>query len=197
MKRSAFFFLMIRRPPRSTLFPYTTLFRSRRTTVSGATPRYAARSARLTKSSSVGSSLDIETRRFDDPFSQTRHEQRGVMAQPDGRVLTVEAPHHHGDVLLVRQEHFHRRSPARLSAIYENGLTAREQGLVGVHDLLVVVRPFFGLVIEGTHRAGVRVHLEKHLGLVAPLSRLLQVDQLDRSCQVDVHGASSPSGQSG
>src|SRR6266478_8721753 len=27
-----FFFLMIRRPPRSTLFPYTTLFRSRPTT---------------------------------------------------------------------------------------------------------------------------------------------------------------------
>src|SRR2546426_3754610 len=27
-----FFFLMIRRPPRSTLFPYTTLFRSRFTT---------------------------------------------------------------------------------------------------------------------------------------------------------------------
>src|SRR5260370_42669081 len=27
---SSFFFLMIRRPPRSTLFPYTTLFRSRR-----------------------------------------------------------------------------------------------------------------------------------------------------------------------
>src|SRR6266850_6744765 len=26
--RSEFFFLMIRRPPRSTLFPYTTLFRS-------------------------------------------------------------------------------------------------------------------------------------------------------------------------
>src|SRR2546430_11560041 len=27
---NSFFFLMIRRPPRSTLFPYTTLFRSRR-----------------------------------------------------------------------------------------------------------------------------------------------------------------------
>src|SRR3712207_7111669 len=27
-ERSFFFFLMIRRPPRSTLFPYTTLFRS-------------------------------------------------------------------------------------------------------------------------------------------------------------------------
>src|SRR2546429_4757672 len=28
MRRALFFFLMIRRPPRSTLFPYTTLFRS-------------------------------------------------------------------------------------------------------------------------------------------------------------------------
>src|SRR2546429_5991848 len=28
VKRHIFFFLMIRRPPRSTLFPYTTLFRS-------------------------------------------------------------------------------------------------------------------------------------------------------------------------
>src|SRR2546422_8563731 len=28
MRLSLFFFLMIRRPPRSTLFPYTTLFRS-------------------------------------------------------------------------------------------------------------------------------------------------------------------------
>src|SRR3712207_7368356 len=31
MYRSSFFFLMIRRPPRSTLFPYTTLFRSSQT----------------------------------------------------------------------------------------------------------------------------------------------------------------------
>src|SRR6266403_4203542 len=30
--RNLFFFLMIRRPPRSTLFPYTTLFRSNRPT---------------------------------------------------------------------------------------------------------------------------------------------------------------------
>src|SRR6267143_1201506 len=36
---NSFFFLMIRRPPRSTLFPYTTLFRSR----SGARPRLRAR----------------------------------------------------------------------------------------------------------------------------------------------------------
>src|SRR6266487_5189197 len=33
-----FFFLMIRRPPRSTLFPYTTLFRSRRPGRRGSRP---------------------------------------------------------------------------------------------------------------------------------------------------------------
>src|SRR2546422_9838178 len=31
LRHVSFFFLMIRRPPRSTLFPYTTLFRSRAT----------------------------------------------------------------------------------------------------------------------------------------------------------------------
>src|SRR5207249_7704724 len=38
---SFFFFLMIRRPPRSTLFPYTTLFRSRipRPVAGGGSPR--------------------------------------------------------------------------------------------------------------------------------------------------------------
>src|SRR3712207_7347942 len=40
------FFLMIRRPPRSTLFPYTTLFRSgRRQAPAGADPRQAPRHA--------------------------------------------------------------------------------------------------------------------------------------------------------
>src|SRR3712207_8446155 len=34
MLGASFFFLMIRRPPRSTLFPYTTLFRSRLSCVS-------------------------------------------------------------------------------------------------------------------------------------------------------------------
>src|SRR2546426_4072286 len=35
-----FFFLMIRRPPRSTLFPYTTLFRSQAVDTSGSTLHY-------------------------------------------------------------------------------------------------------------------------------------------------------------
>src|SRR6266516_6704596 len=38
-----FFFLMIRRPPRSTLFPYTTLFRSPPPCWSAATRRWSAR----------------------------------------------------------------------------------------------------------------------------------------------------------
>src|SRR2546429_5323324 len=36
--KSSFFFLMIRRPPRSTLFPYTTLFRSGKTAPKSAAP---------------------------------------------------------------------------------------------------------------------------------------------------------------
>src|SRR5439155_27207139 len=37
-----FFFLMIRRPPRSTLFPYTTLFRSQKFAVDDSAQRFAA-----------------------------------------------------------------------------------------------------------------------------------------------------------
>src|SRR5258708_18206968 len=40
-----FFFLMIRRPPRSTLFPYTTLFRSPRLPRTEAVPPRLARAA--------------------------------------------------------------------------------------------------------------------------------------------------------
>src|SRR3712207_9491527 len=39
-----FFFLMIRRPPRSTLFPYTTLFRSLRGALAGGCPPLGPRS---------------------------------------------------------------------------------------------------------------------------------------------------------
>src|SRR5256885_10464083 len=49
---SLFFFLMIRRPPRSTLFPYTTLFRS---------PRFGHRTARSALCSGGGSASDFET----------------------------------------------------------------------------------------------------------------------------------------
>src|SRR6266481_6744580 len=56
---SFFFFLMIRRPPRSTLFPYTTLFRSRPDPLPGRRPHRGAgqrRRARDRKSTRLNSS---------------------------------------------------------------------------------------------------------------------------------------------
>src|SRR2546430_10116868 len=51
MTPSNFFFLMIRRPPRSTLFPYTTLFRSldRRSARSGRRPPARGRARRAAR----------------------------------------------------------------------------------------------------------------------------------------------------
>src|SRR2546430_12221145 len=43
---SSFFFLMIRRPPRSTLFPYTTLFRSVSSAVAGSPAPSGSRASR-------------------------------------------------------------------------------------------------------------------------------------------------------
>src|SRR3712207_8940661 len=58
-----FFFLMIRRPPRSTLFPYTTLFRSRSQATSrpagGVVPRVAAYSSGMpAQGSGLATALD-------------------------------------------------------------------------------------------------------------------------------------------
>src|SRR5438105_12708440 len=46
MPALVFFFLMIRRPPRSTLFPYTTLFRSGEASLGGSTPS-SSRNSRI------------------------------------------------------------------------------------------------------------------------------------------------------
>src|SRR5215203_6888027 len=53
----SFFFLMIRRPPRSTLFPYTTLFRSRRRLRWNRVPRSSPRLSRRTRSEEHTSEL--------------------------------------------------------------------------------------------------------------------------------------------
>src|SRR2546430_6084928 len=60
MLKLFFFFLMIRRPPRSTLFPYTTLFRSERSRLSlrsqdgSARDRRCPRGARYRRAGRVG-----------------------------------------------------------------------------------------------------------------------------------------------
>src|SRR2546430_13188099 len=59
---SFFFFLMIRRPPRSTLFPYTTLFRSLNRCLSTSTPpRKRGRSPARTRSEEHTSELQSQS----------------------------------------------------------------------------------------------------------------------------------------
>src|SRR5205809_3151170 len=62
-----FFFLMIRRPPRSTLFPYTTLFRS--ITVVGSAPP----DLRLRPLRTVGSGLGCASKRSEEHTSDSSH----------------------------------------------------------------------------------------------------------------------------
>src|SRR2546428_7415877 len=50
MVQLIFFFLMIRRPPRSTLFPYTTLFRSRSSRWTASMARSSSRASRSRRS---------------------------------------------------------------------------------------------------------------------------------------------------
>src|SRR6266496_2719769 len=57
-----FFFLMIRRPPRSTLFPYTTLFRSRRRP-SGAAPGSGSRRRSPARPRSEEHTSELQSRR--------------------------------------------------------------------------------------------------------------------------------------
>src|SRR3712207_8342115 len=71
----SFFFLMIRRPPRSTLFPYTTLFRSRSPSTRTSAPRSASATDRCTASHSHRSrrrltSTDVSAARPSRPRSE-------------------------------------------------------------------------------------------------------------------------------
>src|SRR5690348_17789006 len=73
-----FFFLMIRRPPRSTLFPYTTLFRSR--TEPGTGARGHLFHVALTIATRIGQEHSREARRAD---------QVGVAGIAHGRMEDV------------------------------------------------------------------------------------------------------------
>src|SRR5215204_7307022 len=55
----SFFFLMIRRPPRSTLFPYTTLFRSRQPTAVVAVLHDSLRELRASRMTIASRSLSL------------------------------------------------------------------------------------------------------------------------------------------
>src|SRR2546426_9715721 len=70
-----FFFLMIRRPPRSTLFPYTTLFRSYVTEYCGGLPpaRMSGRCVSASSSHHVTCAMTSLTDRSEEHTSELRH----------------------------------------------------------------------------------------------------------------------------
>src|SRR6478736_9643034 len=65
-----FFFLMIRRPPRSTLFPYTTLFRSARPVGLGYRDRLIERAERWSSPKPAARSEDRKSTRLNSSHSQ-------------------------------------------------------------------------------------------------------------------------------
>src|SRR5271170_2805904 len=84
-----FFFLMIRRPPRSTLFPYTTLFRSRAVLLFAAGRRSQdvrgpVRSGRRSEehTSELQSRVDLVCRLL---LEKKKHDLRGDQRRQDGR----------------------------------------------------------------------------------------------------------------
>src|SRR3712207_7903276 len=60
---SFFFFLMIRRPPRSTLFPYTTLFRSHRRSPAGGGPTVLRVAVRGHRARRAGDRIQLQDRK--------------------------------------------------------------------------------------------------------------------------------------
>src|SRR5260221_254262 len=67
---SFFFFLMIRRPPRSTLFPYTTLFRSRSIPISINRPKVWSRTSSFRCSIRMGIRTGRTGRRSEEHTSE-------------------------------------------------------------------------------------------------------------------------------
>src|SRR5438034_8005709 len=100
-----FFFLMIRRPPRSTLFPYTTLFRSARSsaaasarTITRSCARAASRNRRseehtseLQSHSDLVCRLLLEKKKRKNTTMHT-HEERHDRAAPDGPLYQRTEP---------------------------------------------------------------------------------------------------------
>src|SRR5258705_3445851 len=102
-----FFFLMIRRPPRSTLFPYTTLFRSRRggsrCRCGPRTPgsRYGAAPRRISRSAPAHRrTLDRKSTRLNSShlgisyavFCLKKKKKRLVARSTDTRIIRCDGP---------------------------------------------------------------------------------------------------------
>src|SRR5256884_6908896 len=82
-----FFFLMIRRPPRSTLFPYTTLFRSLLRSVLAVVTALWFAAEGFSSTMSQAQSQPAKTRR-----SQRVHMEEVQVASPDGKLKFTVLP---------------------------------------------------------------------------------------------------------
>src|SRR3712207_8353786 len=89
MLQNSFFFLMIRRPPRSTLFPYTTLFRS--TVADDGRGVDPARVAAATGRSELTSSEALEA--IVEPGVTTAAEVTGVSGRGDRKSTRLNSSH--------------------------------------------------------------------------------------------------------
>src|SRR3712207_8649788 len=89
--RLCFFFLMIRRPPRSTLFPYTTLFRS-------------VRLAAAVRADDAGEArLDPKLRRLDEALEPRQLEPPYLHIGSPGRIAVPLRSEEHTSELQSRQ----------------------------------------------------------------------------------------------
>src|SRR6185295_15751117 len=96
----SFFFLMIRRPPRSTLFPYTTLFRSSRSPWPSAATRWGASSAAAHAARSEEHTSELQSRQYlvcrlllekKKTAKPIARSVRRNVANADGTVVTVSS----------------------------------------------------------------------------------------------------------
>src|SRR5256885_12570574 len=105
-----FFFLMIRRPPRSTLFPYTTLFRSDESTRSSVTT-----TGKLTRkccsNPSSGSSPRHQTVRSEEHTSELQSPCNLVCRLLLEKKKTILAPITLLWLLHLTSHHYHRAPP--------------------------------------------------------------------------------------
>src|SRR5258707_6953454 len=106
-----FFFLMIRRPPRSTLFPYTTLFRSRRGWESGAaaTPEDGCGKLRL-----------AGVRKIDD-WATGRSGLQGASDRSEEHTSELQSRQYLVCRLLLEKKKKHRRHLERKGIRRDNG----------------------------------------------------------------------------
>src|SRR3712207_8901917 len=103
MYHIVFFFLMIRRPPRSTLFPYTTLFRSARLLSDMAdevaadvlSDNYAQNAVLAGESASARGLLDAH-QRYLRSLERSGRLDRAVESLPDDRALAERRRDGHG-----------------------------------------------------------------------------------------------------